>query len=189
MLQIETFFKKSRVKRHLCVVRVSTLKNTQVMKNFKLFTIFFTAIVLMGACDRDDKKKPSHLDKIESARYYDREIFTGQDLKIYGKWKLFDISGGIKGNRHDLNFEYLEIKKYGIYGFIGGGRLLEFGKIALELQTTNAPFSKISLQKEVESSSSFFEDRVKYVEFRGKDTLLLNSPCCDRYNYHFKRVK
>lgn len=159
------------------------------MINFKLFTTFLTMMLFIVSCDKDTEKPTSYLDQIESSKYHDSEIFAAQDVRIYGKWKLFNISGGISGVGHDLNFEFLEIKEYGIYGFVNHGRLLEFGNIVIESQTANGIFTKISFQKDLESSSYFLEDRIKYIEFRGQDTLYLNSPCCDRYNYYFIRVK
>lgn len=38
-----------------------------------------------------------------------------------------------------------------------------------------------------EQSDIIFRDKLKYVAFEGNDTLHLNSPCCDRFSYHFKR--
>jgi len=40
-----------------------------------------------------------------------------------------------------------------------------------------------------ENSETIMYDPEKYVNFYGKDTLSLDSPCCDRYNYHFLREK
>ena len=40
-----------------------------------------------------------------------------------------------------------------------------------------------------ENSETFMYDAEKYVHFYGKDTLILDSPCCDRFNYHFVREK
>ena len=119
---------------------------------------------------------------------YDSEIFSQNDLKIYGKWKLFDISGGLHGSGYDLNFDFLEIKEYGIYGFVRNDSLLEYGKIMPALQTANEIRLKVDLEEDV-NSKIFLADKEKYVEFIGNDTLNLNAPCCDRYNYHFERIK
>lgn len=58
-------------------------------------------------------------------------------MKIYGSWELYDISGGMSGDGYNLNFEYLEIKEYGVYGFINNSTLLEYGKISLEHESVN----------------------------------------------------
>ncbi len=67
-------------------------------------------------------------------------------------------------------------------------RLLEYGKIMPALQTANEIRFKVNLEKD-DNSKLFLSDKEKYVEFIGNDTLNLNAPCCDRYNYHFKRIK
>ena len=157
----------------------------------KIRAIVFISCLLIGSlnsCDKDTLEIPSTLEKIETTKYFDSEIFAESDSNIYGEWKLFDISGGFSGSGGDLNFEYLVVKAYGIYGFIRNDSLLEFGKIAPALQDANDVRLKVELEKDVHSDS-FFSDREKYVEFSGNDTLNLYSPCCDRYNYHFKRVK
>lgn len=80
------------------------------------------------------------------------------------------------------------IKEYGIYGFVKNKSLLEYGKISPALQTANDLRLKVDFEND-EKSNSFFIDTEKYVEFIGNDTLKLYSPCCDRYNYQFKRVE
>ncbi|SHG08533.1 hypothetical protein SAMN05444274_1442 [Mariniphaga anaerophila] len=158
------------------------------MKTFKLIIILSILLSGLNSCDKDTYETPTTLQNLEKTNYFDSEIFAEPDLKIYGTWKLFAVSGGFSGTGHDLNFEYLEIKKYGIYGFVNNYSLLEYGKISPALQTANDIRLKVDFEKD-EKSDSFFTDTEKYVEFMGSDTLNLNSPCCDRYNYHFKRVK
>lgn len=145
-------------------------------------------ISMFNSCDNETVEPVSVLDEYKTTKYFDSEIFSQHDLKIYGKWRLFDISGGLLGNGYDLNFDYLEIKEYGIYGFVRKDSLLEYGKISPAILTTNEIRLKVNLDKD-ENSNSFFADREKYVEFLGSDTLNLNSPCCDRFNYHFERVE
>lgn len=158
------------------------------MKIFK-FTLI-VSILLSGSisCETDTIQISGDLQKMEATKYFDAEVFAEPYLKVYGTWKLFEVSGGFAGNGHDLNFEYLEIKEYGIYGFLSNDTLLEYGKISPAVQTTNDLRLKVDFEAD-EESDLFFSDSEKYVEFSGSDTLHLNSPCCDRYNYHLKRVK
>ena len=132
--------------------------------------------------DTDPFPYPESIDTM----YYEHEIFNDAYTDIYGKWKLNEISGGLTGNGAELNFEYLIICKYGIYLFIDGDNLLEAGKIVIDEQSGEQ--LKISFSPDP-SSSTFFYDAEKYVIFEGdnNERLILNSPCCDRYNYHFKR--
>ena len=126
------------------------------------------------------------LDKFPADKYYESEIFSELNLDIYGRWKLYSVSGGIHGGGHELNFDYLEVYKFGIYGFIRNGSILEFGKINIAEQKDEELLITFNPD---DNSEIFMTDSEKYVEFSGNDTLSLNSPCCDRYNYHFKRMK
>lgn len=144
--------------------------------------------VLFAACNEESIEIPQVLDEVPSTTYFDAEIFAEQDLKIYGTWKIFDISGGIHGLGYEPNFDYLVIKRIGIYGFVKDNSLLDFGKIVPALWNPNDLQLKVDFEKD-EQSGSFFTDRIKYVHYNGNDTLHLSSPCCDRFNYHFARVK
>lgn len=122
---------------------------------------------------------------ISPYRYYEAEIFDEMNLPFYGTWQLFAVSGGIHGGGHELNFDYLEIKRYGIYGFIGNSSILEYGQILIDEQTDETLL--IRFQPDTESDQ-FMHDSEKYVLFSGHDSLTLASPCCDRFNYHFERI-
>lgn len=119
-------------------------------------------------------------------RYYYEEIFEEAYLDIYGDWELIAISGGIHGGGHELNFETLSIEKFGQYRFVEDEAVLERGGIIVEDQSSEA--LRISLEPDP-GSDVFMYDSEKYVHLQGEDTLHLNSPCCDRFNYHFTRKK
>ncbi len=158
------------------------------MRTIKFLSILFLLVIGLGSCEKNTDDIPDPFHELEKTAYYDSEIFDEPYLKVYGKWELFDVSGGFTGMGHDLNFEYLEIKEFGIYGFFSNDSLLEYGKISPALQSANEVYLKVNFEKD-ENSGSFFSDYEKYILFSGSDTLHLNSPCCDRYNYHFKRVE
>jgi hypothetical protein len=154
-----------------------------------IFTfILFILACIFTACNEENIEIPQVLDGVESTQYFDTEIFSEQNLKIYGTWKIFDISGGIHGKGYAVNFDYLLIKRIGIYGFVRNDSLLEFGKIVPAQWNPNDLRLKVDFEKD-EQSGSFFTDTEKYVHYTGNDTLHLSSPCCDRFNYHFERVK
>lgn len=157
------------------------------MKTVIVVFILFILAGSMSNCKKDTTETPEDFPQLKTTTYFNSEIFADSYLVIYGRWKLFAISGGFSGSGHESNFEYLEVKKFGIYGFIGNDSILEYGKISPAMQSSNDIRLKVEFEKD-EKSNSFFADREKYVEFSGNDTLHLNSPCCDRYNYHFKRV-
>ena len=72
------------------------------MSNLKLTFIIFILISLLSSCKKDSIEKTSFLQELETTKYFDSEIFADSDLDIYGKWKLYDISGGITGDGCDL---------------------------------------------------------------------------------------
>ena len=153
-------------------------------------TIFFLIITILGVLSSCDKDKSidyhSSFKELEKTGYYNSEIIPEDYLKIYGKWKLSSTSGGFSGTGGDLFFDYLEIKEFGIYGFVKDDTLLEYGKITIELSDENVGL-KINFEED-ESSDAFFFDKVKYV-LVNNDLLTLNAPCCDRINFHFQRVE
>lgn len=147
-----------------------------------LIIIFFSGFL---SCEKNSENIDYLLDKLPADKYYASEIFDGSNLDIYGKWRLFNVSGGIHGGGHELSFDYLEVHKYGIYGFIRNGRILEFGKINIEEQGSEGLLITF---KPDDDSEVFMYDSEKIVNLSGNDTLNLDSPCCDRYNYHFTRI-
>ena len=153
------------------------------MKLKILIPIFLPGILLTG-CDKALDEINNDFDELAMETYYETEIFNPSFLDIYGNWKLYEVSGGIHGGGHDLNFDVLKIKKYGIYAFIKDGNILEFGSINIDDQTHES--LSISFNPHPHSEI-FMYDSEKDIIFQGIDTLFLNSPCCDRYNYHFSR--
>ncbi|KPK87795.1 MAG: hypothetical protein AMS27_01305 [Bacteroides sp. SM23_62_1] len=142
---------------------------------------------LLSGCEKGDDKIKFFLDDFTIDKYYTDEILDDQYLDFYGKWELNSISGGFFGIGYQPNFNFLEIKEFGIYGFIRNDTLLEYGKIEIDEQ--NNIFLKIRFLPDNTVENIFFYDNEKYVELVKMDTLNLSSPCCDRYDYHFVRVK
>jgi hypothetical protein len=153
---------------------------------FHGFIIIIFCFILSG-CEKNDDKIKFLLDDFQIDKYYTNEIFDDQFLNIYGKWELNSISGGFFGLGYTPNFNFLEIKEFGMYGFIRNDTLLEFGKIQIAEQTSQQ--LEITFLPDNAVENIFFYDSEKYIELAGMDTLNLNSPCCDRYNFHFVRAK
>ena len=146
----------------------------------------YTFILIIGfflpACEKDC----IILDDLIDDEYYSDEIFNDAFINIYGNWDLYEVSGGIHGVGDGLMFDLLQINKIGIYSFIKYGIVLEHGKIVIDEQTNES--LKISFSPD-EDSEVFMFDSEKNVILQGSDSLLLQSPCCDRYNYHLVREK
>jgi len=132
-----------------------------------------------------------HLDFIDSHTYYSEEIIPDDYLNIYGKWKLYKVSGGIHGTGHEPDYEYLEMKSFGIYGLIRNDNIFEYGKIKLDTfdMSTNDFLQVRFIPDYTTRVSTDIYPSEKYLYLKGTDSLDLISPCCDLYNYHYKRVK
>jgi hypothetical protein len=149
-------------------------------------------ILLFGllSCERDDQIK-YYLDSITTDKYYSDEIVPANYQMIYGKWKLFKVSGGFAGDGYAPDYDYLELKSFGIYGLVKNDSLFEYGKIELDTLDYN---TRKSLQ--IKFIPDFYKglnprmDQLeKYIDLKGADTLNLIAPCCDMYNYHYKKIK
>jgi len=149
------------------------------MKN-SIYTLFLVAIMVLPSCEEEC----SNPDDLENDKYYENEIFNEPFMDIYGNWELYEVSGGIHGIGDGLKFDLLQIRKYGIYTFIKNSAVLERGKIVIDEQTEES--LKISFSPD-EDSEVFMFDSEKIAILQGSDSLFLQSPCCDRYNYHLVR--
>jgi hypothetical protein len=165
------------------ILRVKTIFET--MKTL-IITLFIAVASCLAGCSSSLETQTT-LEQLKSNAYYPSEIFSQDYLNIYGRWKLFAVSWGFTGSGHELNFDILEVKKYGIYGIFNNEDVLEFGKI-VTVAVPNEDRLRIFFEKD-EKSGVYMGDNEKFIFFSGKDTLHLNSPCCDRYNYHFARLK
>ncbi len=150
-----------------------------------LASIFLTVL----GCDKSDEPH-SYLNAIDSHYYYSEDFLSATSQPFYGQWKLYDVSGGFSGSGHEPEYELLELKKIGIYGLVKGEKLVEYGKIELDtFDHSNAAILQVKFIPEFPSAqSSLMSPAEKYVQFRNADSLDLNSPCCDMYNYHYRRL-
>lgn len=151
-----------------------------------IWVLFFGLL----SCE-EDSNETSYLSSIDSDKYYSNEIIPLDYQQIYGKWRLYEVSGGISGTGYEPDYDYLEIKKFGIYGLIRDGRLFEYGKIELDTFDINTEaYLQVKLIPDYYvGRNPNMDTPEKYVDLKGTDSLNLISPCCDLYNYHYKRVK
>jgi hypothetical protein len=162
------------------------------MKTLIKLTVSFACLIYMS-CEKsnNDVIIKSYLDSIDTEKYYVNEIIPDSYQNIYGTWKLFAVSGGYSGTGHEVNFDYLEIKSIGIYGLVRNDSLFEYGKI--ELDTFDAHFTdmlQIKLMPDFYTGlNPYMHPNEKYVNLPQSDSLDLFSPCCDMFNYHFRREK
>lgn len=93
-------------------------------------------VVFLISCSNDSLRTSDlQIDSISTTRYYQAEIFSNVNLKLYGQWQFLYIyadAGIIMGpGKINPTYDYLEIKKYGIYGKVKDNKLIETGKIEI----------------------------------------------------------
>lgn len=152
----------------------------------------FICLLFLGllSCENEGNVK-SHLESFDTDKYYSEEIIPADYQTIYGKWRLYDISGGFSGNGYEPDYEYLELKSTGIYGLVRNNILFEYGKIELDTFDIHTPgLLQMRLISEFHSGQNpYMYSPGLYIGLTGIDTLNIYSPCCDMYNYHHKRIK
>ncbi len=147
----------------------------------------FLCILFIGfvSCNKENtvnsSLKSTFIDTALANRYYSVDIVPTQFTELYNNWKLVEISGGFSGNGYKANFDNIVFKQNGIYSITNGDTLKEFGKINIVDQSNGLT---ISLIPDSLSGTVLF-DSEKQIDLTHRDTLILNAPCCDRYNYMF----
>jgi hypothetical protein len=153
-------------------------------------TIVFPILLVLGisGCERDDTVY--FLEAFNDNKYYSDEIIPKDYQQIYGKWKLTGISGGFHGSGYEPDFDFLEIRSIGIYGLIRHDSIFEYGRIEVDtFDIGSVNLLKIILNPDYyKGSHPYFFPPEKYVDI-SRDSLALYSPCCDMFNFHFKRIK
>jgi len=158
------------------------------MKTFYIFPIVIFLALL--SCKVETVTTPSVLsafDSIPKDKYYSSELFNKDTLFIYNRWDLFKTSGGITMNGCYPDYNYIKIKPYGIFGIFRNDSLLSSGKITKSLYDKNGLLINLIFEKDIKLSLRF--DPEKYLHILNHDTILFDSPCCDRYNFHHSRAK
>jgi len=153
-----------------------------------VFSLIIIVTVLTSCEKKDDLE--SYLNSYDDKMYYQNEILPKSYTKLYGLWKINDISGGFVGTGYEPNFDYIEFKKFGIYGIIKDGSVVEYGKIEITPTLHNDPIDmlKIRIVPEEKNIDFSFNYEIKFIDLNEEDKLNLISPCCDLYNYHFERM-
>src|ERR1035437_3177979 len=146
----------------------SSFRKARFMKRF----IYLICLLSLFSCRKEQEKPASSLfDMIETTKYYNAEIFTDSNLKLYGQWRflyIYDDAGFIAGpGKIDPDYDYLMIKKYGIYGKIKDNKIIETGKI--EVVKQNATMFEINLKSSTNNST--YPSAFWYVNYMGKDSL------------------
>lgn len=145
--------------------------------------------VLLFSCKKDDIQSVKTMDSFKENSYYCQEIVPAAFNSLYGKWRLEAVSGGFTGSGHELNYSFLLLKPYGIYGITRSDTLIEYGRFETDSTNQDMPgMLKLKFIPDHYSGSSLISLPEKYAHM-SNDSLVLYSPCCDMYNYHYRRYR
>ena len=144
-------------------------------------------ILITLSCKKEEDRI-SIVDLVKQSQYYENEIFSAQNQKIYGQWELLYTYGGIAGSKTTPTSDYtMEFIPYGIYGKTKDNEITEIGKIRIVKQDNN--LTVIDFFPDDKYKNDYFLIQ-KSIVFQGKDTLILcDYNMSDGYNNFFKRIK
>jgi hypothetical protein len=151
---------------------------------------YLIIILILSSCSKKESERTSHLDSLNRDKYFNTEVLTGSYQDLYGTWKAFNVFGGWSGNS-EPDFDYLEIKQFGIYGLVRNDTLFEYGKISPDTFDIKPYFPGYQVRLEPDSLSGIypFFGSNRYFDLPGKDTLAIYDGLYDGVTYSFKRVK
>jgi len=157
------------------------------MKSLYLILLGCLSMLIVGCKTETISLKP--LDEILSTKYYSTDIIPEKYQEIYGVWKVVGTSGGFAGNGFEKDFDFLLLKKNGIFGIVRHDTLIAYGKLTLlpETEQNSTIGLYCNFDFDLSANIQLINDPEKYLQLTGKDTLNMNAPCCDRYNIHFVR--
>lgn len=145
------------------------------------------SLLITLSCEKE-VQKVSITDLVKQTQYYENEIFSAQNQKIYGQWELLYTYGGIAGSKIMPTSDYaMEFIPYGIYGKSKDNEITEIGKIRIVRQDNNQ--TVIDFISDDKYKTDYFLIQ-KAVDFKGKDTLILGDHnISDGYYDYYKRIK
>lgn len=131
------------------------------------------------------------IDTIDSNRYYSDDIFNTKYDTIYGKWFVFAKYGGWDDGEYIPDFDFFELKRNGIYGYVKDFISLEYGKIQIEKLTDDELI--LFFIPDINSNTIGVRDirfrTPRFTRLIGVDTLVLQDLCFECYYYLLHRVK
>ncbi len=155
----------------------------------RLFYVFLL-ILLFVSCENKELDTDSYLKKIPSDEYYPKDIIPAAYSNIYGFWRISSVFGGIAAIEHEPEFDYLELKRNGIYGIIKNNRLTDYGKIEVDTDFENDDSELVI--KFVSFSPAEYEFGMivnpKIVNLDKAGSLELLSTISDGFNYYFVKA-
>ncbi len=154
----------------------------------RILNSWFNLLIIVASISCDDKKidSRSYLNNIDQHHYYNNEVIPPAYEKIYGTWRLDRIEGGIAGQGRPVDFNYLEVKRYGIYAVIKDNKILELGRIKVDtFDMSRADIFQVLFEPEqLERQYATFPPNTGYIHFVD-DKMYIGPPCCDTFQRLF----
>jgi len=105
---------------------------------------------------------------------------------LSGSWQVIGTSGGFSGGGYKADFDVLTVMDDGLFVLISNDQVIASGELVIEKETTDTLL--VTFKSQNPQNINLLTDAEKYVEIHD-DTLLLNAPCCDRYNTALRKIK
>lgn len=152
----------------------------------KIVWIVCSLLIILSCKKEGDRILITNL--VKQNQYYENEIFSTQNQKIYGQWELLYTYGGIAGSKIMPTSDYaMEFIPFGIYGKVKNNEITEIGKIRVVRQDND--LTVMDFLPDDKYKTDYFLIK-KSIFFMGKDTLILcDYNISDGYDNYFKRIK
>jgi hypothetical protein len=152
----------------------------------KIVWIVCSLLIILSCKKEGDRILITNL--VKQNQYYENEIFSTQNQKIYGQWELLYTYGGIAGSKIMPTSDYaMEFIPFGIYGKVKNNEITEIGKIRVVRQDND--LTVMDFLPDDKYKTDYFLIK-KSIFFMGKDTLILcDYNLSDGYDNYFKRIK
>jgi hypothetical protein len=149
---------------------------------------FLILLLVLSSCSEEDNVV-SFLDSFATNKYFNDEVFSGDYQDFYGLWKVSEAYGGWSGF-FEPDFDFLEIKPFGIYGFVRNDTLYEYGKITPNYDITpNFPGLPVKIEPEFTLDKHPTFGSTMYFEMVRKDTICVSAGIADGVSFVFNRIK
>ena len=144
---------------------------------------------IFGEKFNDEGRKNGFFTAEASRRNKSRtDPFAGKYSGINGIWEVVGTAGGIHGGGYPPDFELLLVKPNAIFGIVRNDSLLASGKIEIQSDTLSDLLVHFIPGDSLPPTIQILWDYEKYLIVKS-DTLVLFSPCCDRYDTILKKVE
>lgn len=120
----------------------------------------------------------------DAHKYYHSEILPNGYQDIYGSWELIQTTGGITGYGFGTKDLSIRMCPFGIFRLYKKG--IEINHAKMEFISTNADNISVNFQFDKQDTVIGLAAPT-YIFVPKNDSLWFKSPCCDRYDYLFKR--